>query len=126
MHDDHLPLGKFILEGVVINFRVVAADHQVVAAARKLKRATRVPAMARTRRDFFAADTVRELEAFDDDIGGRRFQMKTFGAVDFNAADGLRLNGDWPPRGARPRDAESIRRGINTVREHDVSAGGAA
>ena len=74
VNNNHLAHGEFVLEGVVVDFGVVAADHQVMAAAGKLKCATRIAAVAGARRDFFTADLVRELESLDDDISSGRFQ----------------------------------------------------
>ena len=85
VHDDHLPFGEFILKRVVIDFRVVAADHQVMAVTRKLKRAARIAAMIGSRLYFLAADTVREFESFDNNIPGGAYDAEAGSAGYFRS-----------------------------------------
>lgn len=78
----------------MVNLRVVAANHQIVAAtlARKFKDVARITAMIRAIADKFAAahflatGAVRKFESFNRHVSRRFHQFKAARAGDFRAA----------------------------------------
>ena len=128
--DDHLAHGGFVLKRVMIDFSVVATDHEVVAVAGELKGAAGVSDVAGAGHDlfaagvgFFVADRVGELESFNDDISGGRFQLEALTASDFRAAVGFGQYRNGLPLRAFHRDVNDIGRGVNSVGEDDFRAG---
>src|SRR6185312_5148492 len=66
VYNEHLALGKFILECIMVDFCVVSTDQQIMPGARKLESATRVTTVIRAGCDFFAAHVVRKLKPLND------------------------------------------------------------
>lgn len=126
VNDDHLALCKFILERVMIDFSIIAADHQVMSAAGELEGATSIAAVVRAGGNFFSADkcvflpdSVSEFETFDDDPCGGWFEVETVRAGDFRPADTFGANRDGPLRRPLARNANGIARSINAIRENN-------
>lgn len=115
----------------MVNFRVIAADHQIVAArcAGKFKNVSRVSAMIRARSNEFAAAAsfnscaVRKFESFDSDASGVTFDLETNRAGNFRATNSFGGNDNWLSRRSSLRNDDGVRRSVNTVGDYDVCAG---
>ena len=113
---DHLTQRSLILKGVVIDLAVVSINFQISALAGELENIPSDSTVSGAGTHLNGSNSVRKLEASNDNKRGRAVQTESRTAPDLSSARGRGIDHDWMRGGPLSGDGDGRSRRVDAIR----------